>query len=130
MSRRKKPLPPPGPGRYIRAEVVEGENELRAGQPAPPVVDLTPAGPAFAISEGENELGSPTPTAPRRPTTGRLSEAAGLAAVFDAVDRRLLAGLLAGRDLAELAAELSLSREAADQRLGRIRRRLARSLGE
>jgi hypothetical protein len=43
--RRKRVLPPPGARGYIRAEAVEGENDLMTGRPLPPLVELTPAGP-------------------------------------------------------------------------------------
>src|SRR2546430_2504169 len=62
MSRhRKRPVPPPGPATYIPGGVVEGENELTAGRPIPPFVELTPAGPRFGVvaSSGGPAPGSP-----------------------------------------------------------------------
>src|SRR6185369_1141468 len=45
---RKKRTGPPDDLTYIVGGVVEGENELTAGQPVPPLVELTPVAPSAA----------------------------------------------------------------------------------
>jgi [acyl-carrier-protein] S-malonyltransferase len=50
MSRhRRRDVPPLDPVQYISGGVDEGENELFAGRPIPPLVELTPAGPRLGI---------------------------------------------------------------------------------
>lgn len=72
MSHRKRIVPPLGPATHIFGGSTEGENELTSGRPVPPPVDLTPAGPRFAVAaapgvpqDAPATKPSPTNTMPR-----------------------------------------------------------------
>ncbi len=68
MSHRKRVVPPPGSATHVFGGLTEGENELTVGRPVPPPVELTPAGPRFAVGVPTNEPPQPGGAPAVKPT--------------------------------------------------------------